>query len=643
MPLFHAVSHGEHRPRLRRLPTALAIPFIALAPLGGCGGEPLVDAEGVTPIHRVQGATVRSPLEGADVVVEGVVTAVFPGLDGFFVQSVSGQEDDNPTTSQGLFVTGPALGELESRDLGPGTRLRIRGTVVERGSDEDRSQGRPTLTALDDATVLVVMEEGVPLPEPVVVTTTPEDPAAWEAFEGMRVRVEAPLTISGNASLQRFGELITSFEGRLFQPTELHAPGPEAQEKAARVAARTLVLDDGSTESWPQAISWIPTAAGWPTDDLPLRAGTELGPVTGVVDVRRGGYLLLPLEPLEIVRDSPRPPPPPPSVVGPESGAAGEPTLRVGVMNVENLFNGDGRGGGFPTARGAETFELYQVQQAKLVATVAALDADVLALAEVENDGAGPYTAIRQFVEALNAVGPARDWTEVVMAEGPGTDAIRVGIVYRSSRVTPVGAPVVPVDPIFAWGSRPPLAQAFFRLDASGTPTGSPWLVVSNHLKSKAGCPEPGNPRATSGDFDLGDGQSCWNAHRVSAATAMARWLAEDPAGLGEGGVPALITGDLNSYAREDPIRLLEDRGWQDAFALAGSERPYSFVFRGQAGRLDHVLVHEARASWVRGAWIWHTNADESTYFGYQFDPRPTVWRSSDHDPLLVELAVAGP
>jgi predicted extracellular nuclease len=621
------------------LPLALLGPALLLSTLASCGGEPLVDAQGVTPIHRVQGAADRSPLEGAEVKVEGVVTAIFPDLEGFFLQTPEGEEDDNPATSQGLFVAGPALAALEEEGVGPGARIRVRGVVVERGGAADREAGRPTLTALEGATLDSVVEASGELPQAVPVSAAPLGAASWEALEGMLVRVEAPLTVSGQSGLQRFGELITSFEGRLFQPTEIYPPGLEAQAKAARVAARTLVLDDGSTESWPRSVGYLPGPGpdGWPDHDAPLRAGSVLGPVTGVVDVRRGGYLLLPVERIQVVESAPRPAPP----ALPDDPE--DTHLRVAVMNVENLFNGDGEGGGFPTPRGAQTLELYQVQQAKLVATLAALDADVVALAEVENDGAGPRTAIRQFVEALNAAGPHRDWTEVEMAQGPGTDAIRVGILYRRGRVALVGSPVVPEDPIFAWGSRPPLGQAFRRMDGSGEAFGQSWLVVSNHLKSKGGCPEAGNPRASSGDFDLGDGQACWNAHRVAAARAMADWLERDPSGLGEGSAPALVVGDLNSYAREDPIALLQDRGWRNAFEVAGLLRPYSYVFQGQAGRLDHFLVHESRRGQVVDAWIWHTNADEFTGFGYEYDPEPTVWRSSDHDPLVVVLETRGP
>jgi predicted extracellular nuclease len=126
--------------------------------------------------------------------------------------------------------------------------------------------------------------------------------------------------------------------------------------------------------------------------------------------------------------------------------------------------------------------------------------------------------------------------------------------------------------------------------------------------------------------------------------------------------------GDLNSYGREDPIRILEEAGWVDAFggdttggdadrAAAGlgagpidAAPPYSYVFQGQAGRLDHALLHHTRVGHRVQAAKWHTNADEDAGFGYDAElararaegrpPRVTVWRSSDHDPMVVTVYV---
>ena len=122
--------------------------------------------------------------------------------------------------------------------------------------------------------------------------------------------------------------------------------------------------------------------------------------------------------------------PPPPQVAG---------DLRVASLNLENLFNGDGRGGGFPTPRGARTPAELAAQLAKLVATLHALDPDIAALMELENDGYGPDSSLAALLAALNADGG--DWRAVDAGQGPGDNPIRVGLIYRASRVRPQGTP----------------------------------------------------------------------------------------------------------------------------------------------------------------------------------------------------------
>jgi predicted extracellular nuclease len=344
-----------------------------------------------------------------------------------------------------------------------------------------------------------------------------------------------------------------------------------------------------------------------------------------VLDERFGGHRLQLVEKLGGVGHAPRPSPP--TVPG---------DRRIAAFNVHNLFNGDGAGGGFPTTRGAESPEAYARQQAKLVAMVQALDPDLAALMELENDGYGPASSLAQFVAALNAAGPHRDWRFVDAGEGPGTNEIRVGIVYRGSRFTPVGAPVTVVDGPFAERSRAPLVQAF---QAGNGPV---FVVAANHFKSK-GCGKD----AAGADADHGDGQGCFNGVRVATARRLHDWLATDPTGVGAQGT--LIVGDLNAYAMEDPLRLLDSRGWKDAFALLRAGRdaeqapPYSFVYMGQSGRLDHALVDARLAARLRGAAEWHANADESPQFDYRTDRDGDPWRASDHDPLLLGFDLTRP
>jgi predicted extracellular nuclease len=560
--------------------------------LAACARAPEVK---VLPIGTVQGSGAASPLRGQAVVIEGVVTTAYErSLGGFFMQSARGAEDGDASTADGLFVQWPDTAPA----FAPGQRLRVRGQVLELGDDGS------SLTALGSAAAQAVGEATVAVTE----LAAPAD--NWEALEGMRLRITAPLTVGRNDELRRYGSVGVSFGGRLFQATERVAPGDAARQHMANNARRSLLLDDGSDAENPGAIAWLTDA------NAPLRAGSEIVGVHGVIDQRHGRYRVQLTQAPDSVLRGERPPPP---------EVAGE--VRIAGLNLLNLFNGDGNGGGFPTARGARDVAGYQLQQAKLVAVIQALKPDVAALMEVENDGFGPDSALAQLVAALNsAAGSAADWRFVDAGDGPGSDAIRVALIYRAGRVSVIGAPATLVDGAFAYGSRPPLAQSF-RAGA-----GPAFTVVANHFKSKGSCQQ-----ATGADRDSGDGQGCWNAARVAAATQLDQWIRSDPTHIG--GDRALIIGDLNSYAMEDPITTLTAAGWRDALALDSVAEPYSYLWDGMAGRLDHALVTPALAPAVRGAAEWHNNADEETAQGYQHG-EPGPWRASDHDPLLIGLDI---
>ena len=558
-------------------------------------------AEGVQAIGQVQGAGARSPLEGRQVTVEGIVVANFSkGLGGVFLQSEAGDGDD--ASAEGLFL--PRQPDAEPR-LRRGDRVRVTGIVVEQG------EGAQTLTALASQSVQVTGRGEV---TPRLLTQPPATAAGWESLEGELLSITAPLTVTGNDGLARSGELFTSFGGRLYAPTETAAPGAQAQAIAAENARLSLRLDDARSGQDPKSLWFLP--GDW-NDAAPLRTGSVITGVQGVLDERFGGHRLQLTEALGAIQQAPRPDAP--TVPG---------DRRIAGFNVLNLFNGDGKGGGFPTERGAATPADHARQVAKLVAAVQALDPDLAALMELENDGFGPDSSVAQFVAALNAAGPHDDWRFVDTGEGPGSNVIRVGIIYRSSRVQAVGKPASLAEGPFERASRAPLAQAF----RAGS--GPVFVVVANHFKSKGGC-----EKATGGDADSGDGQACFNATRVESARRLNEWLATDPTGASPEG--SLVIGDLNAHAQEDPLRLLYSRGWQDAYALAKSDRPYSFVWAGQSARLDHALLDAGLAGRLRGAAEWHANADESDRFDYRLDDGKDPWRASDHDPMLLGFDLA--
>ncbi len=580
-------------PSLRLTPLAAAFAFALIATACADRRGPIA-AEGIA---AVQGGAERSAFEGQNARIEGVVTLRM--ADGVFVQSLT--PDADPATAEGLFVM-PADGQPA---LEVGQHVVAEGIVAESGDGA-------TLTTLADARIEV--HGTAPLPEPQSLTAPPAD---WEALEGMRLRVEAPLTVTGNDALLRFGEIDLAFDGRLYTPTEIAAPGEAARARREANRRRTLVLDDASTAENPSAIAWLPAPL---SADAPLRAGSTLTGVQGVLDQRWGGYRLQADAAVTQVQQAPRPAAP---VV---DGA-----IRIAGMNLLNLFNGDGQGGGFPTERGAKDYDGYTRQLAKHVAVIAALDPAIIAAQELENDGFGPESAVQELADALNSAQPGARWVPVSSEGRIGTDQITVGILYRADRVDAVGAPAMAADGPFEHGSRPVLAQSF------RVGRGPVFTVASVHFKSKGGCED-----AEGADRDQGDGQACFNAKRVESAEAMHVWLATDPTGSGSDRVVAI--GDYNAYAMEDPIRVLRERGWVDApMATEGGATPHSFVFDGQAGRLDHAMLSASMAAMLRGAAKWPVNSDESIGFAYDgaLGREAGPWRSSDHDPLLLGFDAA--
>jgi len=124
------------------------------------------------------------------------------------------------------------------------------------------------------------------------------------------------------------------------------------------------------------------------------------------------------------------------------------------------------------------------------------------------------------------------------------SDAIKVGIIYRSAEVAPIGIYKIldsTVDPRFLdTKSRPALAQTF-----QDRATGGRFTVVVNHLKSKGSdCNDIGDP-------DSGDGQGNCNGTRTWQPRP---WWIGWPPTQRSGDPDFLIMGDLNSYAMEDPI-----------------------------------------------------------------------------------------
>lgn len=599
---------------LARHALLLALPLSLLLP--ACSRQDTTQVPSAPRrIGELQGSGERSPFEGQRLRIQGVVTGSFSGgLAGFFMQDAVGEDDGDPASSDGIFVQWPRESEPRVRR---GDRVRVNAVVSELGPEG------ATMTTLTDARIEVL---GRAAAAAVVLREAPARAQDYERYEGMWLRIETALTVSGNDGLLRFGELTVSFGERLRQPSDLFPPGAEGRAFAQEQDRRSLILDDGRRSEYPERLWFLPEPL---SNAAPLRAGSTLAGAEGLLEQRGNRWALQLRRDLVVASQAERPQPP-------ELRAG----LRVASYNVENFFNGNGRGGGFPTQRGAASAADLERQRAKLVQVLLGIRADVIGLVEVENDGYDERSALAELVAALNAAlseaegaADAGDYRFVRTSEPLGGDQIRVALIYRERAVEPVGEPASLASGAFERGSRVPLLQTF-----KPRAGGAAFSVVVNHWKSKGGC-----EGAEAGNRDQGDGQGCWNAARVDAARELLQWLDSDPSGGADGG-RRLIVGDLNAYSQEDPVRLLRNAGYRDALELGGRPGQSSYNFRGYAGSLDHALASAALASDVRDAAIWSINADESEAFKYRsFARNPDwysaePWASSDHDPLILVL-----
>src|SRR6185503_8593050 len=324
-----------------------------------------------------------------------------------------------------------------------------------------------------------------------------------------------------------------------------------------------------------------------------FRGGDTVENAVGVLGFDFSLYRIVPTGPADYTSVNPRPASPDP-VGG---------TLRVAAMNTLNFFvtldtttndNGPGPCGSGQNldCRGADADQPLEFtrQRDKLLTALSGLNGDIIGLNEFEST---PGPGAEPLISIVTGM-PGYDYIDT----GPiGTDAIKVGLIYRPAVVTPIGdfkLLTTAVDPRFIdTKSRPSLAQTF-EVNATG-PTGR-------------------------GDPDF------------------------------------LIVGDLNSYAKEDTIDEIKDgsddlSGTSDDFTnliyqLHG-DFAYSYTYDGQAGYLDHALANASLLGQVTGAADGHINSDEPSILDYDTTFKPPAqealyavdpYRTSDHDSVVVGL-----
>ena len=438
---------------------------------------------------------------------------------------------------------------------------------------------------------------------PLTEVKLPLSASERESLEGMCIRIEGPLVATDVYQFGR-GNFTLSGNGLQYIPTEVMMPGPETANLLKSNSAYALPVH------MPESMA----------DSSLLVSGTPVDQITGVMahDGRDFRVLLTSISANSSASFSP-------------SRAVSEDSLRIVGMNLHNYFNGDGKGFGFPTPRGAETLEDFLHQRGRIGAAINVLNPHLIAVMELENDGFDANSATQDFIHLSNKSTDSNWAVTRPAGDNTGTDQITVGIFFRSDRLAAIGPAQTLTGPEFE-RSRQPQAQLFQQLPDDGN-----ILVVINHLKSKGSCPDSGP------DADQKDGQGCWNPMRKASAEKMTTWVKDLATSSGTDNI--LILGDMNAYRYEDPIEAIRKAGFTELLEenpgkqLPGIEKQqhhHSFVYYGQHGTLDYAFSSPALLGKVQQAFIWHVNANFPANMEL---PRPWL-RFSDHDPVVVDLSL---
>lgn len=630
-----------------------------------------VDAQGtsqVVTIEDIQGSGFISPLNNQVVTVDAaIVTAIFN--DGFAMQQAS----TDSTRSSGIIVNFSPT--QDANTVAIGDEVDVTGTVRERFNE----------TQLFRAAVSIISSGNSGFaPTPLSLPTA--DLLNYEQLEGMLVSIIVPsdnsLVVSENFQLGRFGEFracsASNSLGRIFQFAQLNSPDVDGFAAFQEELGRTCVtVDDDNPQSNPDPI----LAGGlYPiTTAESLRGGAKILTLVGVLRFTFSQYRI-PTKRLEDLvfedRNDGRHDAFENSGSLPPVNKLKKSEFRLVVSNLFNYFTSIDFEGTTPN-RGANDFEEFLRQEEKVIGSLADLDADILAFDELENTISN--SAAVHIVRKLNGLqgsyqsNNSRRYAAVSVEEGfnlIGSQVIKNDIIYDTKRMRLVGAAILTDDQvdveireavapfsIFAQ-SRAPLAATFTFVNGGGkggkcgkkgSKNGGKGgkggkkgcaetqyvTIVNNHYKSRR------SQGAEGVETDQLDGASSWNNLRTRTSEAILKWLETNPTNS-PSPENVIFVGDLNSYAKETPITTLTDGA-----GYVNTEPPasYSFIFSGQSGTLDYILVSPSMVEFLRDSFIWHVNTDEPNALDYNLENRnPNIFdatvpfRFSDHDPLVASF-----
>ena len=270
--------------------------------------------------------------------------------------------------------------------------------------------------------------------------------------------------------------------------------------------------------------------------------------------------------------------------------------LVVCGFNVENYFMTWG-------SMGAASYEEHQKQRAKTKATLKKINADIYGFCELQLGN----EAIKEICGDLNALFPERNYKYFNDLKS-GTSQ-KSDFLYDANKVEPVADTYVYTDKEVAYRKK----MVCFRQKSNG----ERFIFSINHFKAMNTGDEA--RRVVEAQMVV----NLYNSYRQNA-------LVRDN--------DVLFMGDMNSYAKAKPIQVFTKSGMIDLHRAFHADSSYSYVYSNMAAYIDHALCSKQLYRQVTGMAVLHINSDEPRSSSYSQGNDATMFRSSDHDPVIVGL-----
>lgn len=273
----------------------------------------------------------------------------------------------------------------------------------------------------------------------------------------------------------------------------------------------------------------------------------------------------------------------------------GDYRLLVCGFNVENYFMTWG-------SMGADSYAEHQAQRAKVHKALKRINADIYGLVELQLGD----EAITEIVNDLNNALPDRNYAFFHDSE-TGTFQ-KVDFVYDKNTVEPINTPAESDEE-----TQNRKKMICFREKE----TGEKFIYSINHFKS----------------MNTGDEE-----RRIKEARAVVSLYNNYRKNNHIREKDVLFMGDMNCYAFTKPIKIFIENGMIDLHRAFHGDSSYSYMYGGMASYIDHAISNGTMFRQVTGMSGFHINSDEDDKYNYQRSSDETMFRCSDHDPVLVGL-----